>query len=303
MVAGHPCSELHAKFSSPQLTAQRNGGASKPPNMVDRKHIPGGQRTPCRQREKHSSGTFFFLQEGCAFVMRGMRFVGVMVVVLAAALAQGSLTARAAEPAAQGSLPRGRAATWRRARALALRGGADEEGGREGLSEGASNLRQVQQKTWQELRERGYVDVCVDPEEWVESDGACDGIPLEPLAKEPAAALEPARNSGKVLYIVKLCSNYNMALIFQKFCQQPALDAESISARLAAILRPRHARKEPAAGGAAAAPALSCAEDASAEAPPDTAPPAPEGGAVPVGARGASLATEAPGKHSKYSKY
>ncbi len=85
-----------------------------------------------------------------------------------------------------------------------------------------------------------------------------------------------------------------MALTFQKFCQEPALDAESISARLAAILRPRHARKEPGAGGAAAAP--SCAEDASAEAPTGTAPPAAEGGAVPIGARGASPATEAPGK-------
>jgi hypothetical protein len=76
-----------------------------------------------------------------------------------------------------------------------------------------------------------------------------------------------------------------MALTFQKFCQEPALDAESISARLAAILRPRHARKEPGAG-----------EDASAEAPTGTAPPAAEGGAVPIGARGASPATEAPGK-------
>ena len=233
-----------------------------------------------------------------------MRFVAVVVVVIAAELVQGTPCVRAAEPAAQGGLPRGRAATWRRGRALALRGGADEEGGREGVSEGASDQRQVQQKTWQELRERGYVDVCVDPEEWVESDGACDGIPLEPLAKESAAALEPARNSGKVLYIVKSSSKYTMTLIFQKFCQQPALDAESISARLAAILRPRHARKEPAAGGAAAAPALSCAEDASAEAPPGTASPAPEGGAVPGGARGASPATEAPGKHSQtYSKY
>ena len=110
--------------------------------------------------------------------------VRVAVVVLTAALARGSPCSRDAVPAAQGGLPRGRAATWWRARALALRGGA-------------SDLRQVQQKTWQELRERGYVDVCVNPEEWVESDGACDGIPLEPIAKKPAAALEPARNSIK----------------------------------------------------------------------------------------------------------
>jgi hypothetical protein len=132
--------------------------------------------------------------------------------------------------------------------ALALRGG----GG--GAGDAGAELRRVQQETWRELRDQGYIAVGADADKHEEeSEGAHGGVPLTPIAR-PAAAPDPAL----------------------------AADVEGISARLAQVLRSplRGERGTDAAGGAAAAQAPIEAEAPTAAAQAGAAPPAPAGAAA-----------------------